>query len=52
MLASPTAVSSFTMAQQMDSDAELTAGAVVFSSGFACLTLFLWIFLLKQMGFM
>ncbi len=52
MLASPTAVSSFTMAQQMDSDAELTAGAVVFSSAFACLTLFLWIFLLKQLGFM
>lgn len=50
MLAAPTAVSSFTMAQQMDSNGELAAEAVVMSSVFSCLTMFLWIFALKQLG--
>lgn len=50
MLAAPTAVSSFTMAQQMDSNGELAAEAVVMTSAFSCVTMFLWIFVLKQMG--
>ena len=50
IFASPTAVSSFPMAQEMDSDCELAGDAVVFSSGAACFTMFLWIFALKSMG--
>ena len=50
MLASPTAVSSFTMAQQMNGDAELAGQLVVFGSLFSILTIFLWTFLLKQIG--
>ena len=50
IFASPTAVSAFPMAQEMDSDYELTGDAVVFSSGAACFTMFLWIFVLKSMG--
>lgn len=50
LLASPTAVSSFTMAQQMDGDAELAGQLVVFGSLFSILTIFLWTFLLKQLG--
>lgn len=50
LLASPTAVSSFTMAQQMDGDAELAGQLVVFGSLFSILTIFLWTFLLKQIG--
>lgn len=48
MLGSPTAVSSFTMAEQMDADSELAGQIVVFSSGLSVLTVFLWIFILKQ----
>lgn len=50
MLAAPPAVSSFTMAQQMDGDSELAGGLVVFGSLFAVLTIFLWIFVLKSMS--
>ena len=50
IFASPAAVSSFPMAQEMDSDYELAGDAVVFSSGAACFTMFLWIFALKSMG--
>ena len=42
---SNSAVSSFSMAQQMDGDGELAAELVVFTSGFAILTIFLWIFI-------
>ena len=51
MSGAPTAVSSFPMAQQMDGDGELAAQLVVFTSGLAILTIFLWIFVLKQGGF-
>ena len=51
MFGAPTAVSSFPMAQQMGGDGELAAELVVFTSGFAILTIFLWTFLLKQGGF-
>lgn len=50
VFASPTAVSSFTMAEQMDSDGPLAANAVVCSSALASLTLFGWIFLFKSLG--
>lgn len=50
MFGAPTAVSSFPMAQQMGGDGELAAELVVFSSGLAILTIFLWTFLLKQGG--
>lgn len=50
MFGAPTAVSSFPMAQQMGGDGELAASMVVFTSGFAILSIFLWVFFLKQMG--
>ena len=50
MSGAPTAVSSFPMAQQMDGDGELAAGLVVFTSALAILSMFVWIFVLKQMG--
>ena len=40
----PTAVSSYAMAQQMESDDTLTSNCIVFSSGLACITFFFWIF--------
>ncbi len=48
IFASPTAVSSFTMAQKMDGDSDLAAQIVVFTSAFSVLTVFLWIFILKH----
>lgn len=50
IFAAPTAVSSFTMAQQMDSDGELAGACVIFSSMFSCLTMFCWIFILKSLA--
>ena len=50
VFASPTAVSSYTMAEQMDSNGELAGNCVVFSSALASLTLFFWIFLFKSLG--
>ena len=49
VFASPTAVSSFTMALQMDGDSELAGQIVVFTSALSVITVFLWIFILKQM---
>lgn len=51
IFASPTAISSFTMAQKMDGDSDLAAQIVVFTSAFCILTVFLWIFILKQFNF-
>lgn len=51
MFGAPTAVSSFTMAQQMEGDADLAGEIVVFTSGLSILTMFLWVFVLKQLGF-
>lgn len=50
VLASPCAVSSFTMAQAMDSDYELAGGTVVITSAIGCFTLFLWLFLFRNLG--
>lgn len=46
----PTAISSYAMAQKLDSDAELTSNCIVFSTGLACITLFLWILFFKNLG--
>lgn len=50
MFASPTAVSSYTMAQQMDGDGDLAAQIVVFTSAFSIITMFLFIFTLKSLA--
>jgi len=34
----------------MDGDGELAAGLVVFTSGLAIFSMFVWIFVLKQIG--
>ena len=49
-LASPAAVTSFTMAQQMDADAELAGDMVVFTSALCPFTLFVWCMLSKICG--
>ena len=48
LFASPTAVSSFVMAQQMGGDSELSGELVIFSSLASIVTIFVWIALLKQ----
>ena len=50
VFASPTAVNSFTMAQQMGGDAELAGDIVVTTSAVSILTMCLWIFLFKSLG--
>ncbi len=47
LFASPTAVSSYTMAEAAGHDGELAGQQVVFSSLVSLLTVFLWIFALK-----
>lgn len=51
IFATPCAVASFVMAQQMGGDAELAGSCVVFSSAISCFTLFGWILLFKTLGF-
>ena len=46
----PVAVNSYTMALQMDGDADLAGGIVLQTTAVSCLTLFLWIWLLKSLG--
>ncbi|MEF9839585.1 MAG: AEC family transporter [Lachnospiraceae bacterium] len=50
MFASPTAVSSYTMAQSADADSVLAGQIVVVSSIASILTIFIWITLLKWIG--
>lgn len=50
MLASPTAVSSFTMARQMGGDSSLAGQLVIFGTLLSLFTMFLWVFGLKQVG--
>jgi len=47
---SPIAVSSYTMAEQMDGDGRLAASLVVLTSVCSIVTIFLFIFALKQLG--
>ena len=44
----PTAVNSFTMAQQMGGDEELAGQQVVFSSALSTITVFLFVFAAKS----
>ncbi len=46
----PCAVSGYTMAQQMDSNSELAAACLIFTSLFSCVTICGWIFLFRQIG--
>ena len=50
MVGAPTAVSSFTMAQQMDGDSVLAGQVVVVTTAACIFTIFLWVFILKQMS--
>ena len=50
VFASPIAVSSFAMAQQMDGDEKLAVQLVAISSALCLLTLFIWIFVLSYIG--
>lgn len=50
MFSSPTAVSSFVMAQEMEGDAELASQIVVWTSVCALITIFFFLLLLKQLG--
>lgn len=50
VFASPIAVSSFAMAQQMDGDETLAVQVIATSSVFCLVTLFLWIFVLSFLG--
>ena len=52
MLASPTAVSSFPMAIEMDADGTLAGQIVVGTTLLCVVTMFFWIFLLKELGWM
>lgn len=51
LFGAPTAVASYTMAQQMDGDGELAAQIIVFGSAFSVLTMFVMIFTLKQLAY-
>ncbi|MBR0597585.1 AEC family transporter [Sinanaerobacter chloroacetimidivorans] len=50
VFAAPTAVASFPMAKQMGSDADLASEIIAFTTLISCFTIFLWIFVLKQIG--
>lgn len=50
IFAAPCATASFTMAQEMHSDGQLAASAVIFTSLLSCITLFGWIFTTKTLG--
>ena len=49
IFASPCAVVSFAMAQQMGGDADLAGNCVVFTSALSCFTMFCWILLFKTL---
>jgi len=51
MFSAPGAVSSFTMAEQMEADGELAGQIVVFGSTFAVFTMFFWIYIVKSFGY-
>ncbi|MEA5013018.1 MAG: AEC family transporter [Candidatus Limiplasma sp.] len=52
LFASPTAVSSHTMVQQLGGDADLAAAQVVFTTAFSLVTVFLWVLALSSLGFL
>lgn len=48
--AAPPAISSFTMAQQMDSDSTLAGESVIVASALSCFTIFIWVFVYSSLG--
>ena len=50
IFATPCAVASFAMAQQLGSNAELAGNGVVVTSAFSSITLFFWVVLFKMLG--
>ena len=50
MTASPAAVSSYTMAEEMGSDGELAGQGVVLSTAFSIITVFVFVLVLNEMG--
>lgn len=48
----PIASAAYAMGQEMDSDTDLVANSLIFGSLFSCFTLFGWIFILKNMGYL
>lgn len=50
VFASPTAVSSYPMAQQMGGDADFAAAQVALTTAFSSVTVFLWIFTFRMLG--
>jgi predicted permease len=50
LFSTPSAVSSFAMAQQLDSDAELAGNAVVYTSALSSFSMFLWLVIFKSIG--
>ncbi|MDR1719446.1 MAG: AEC family transporter [Dysgonamonadaceae bacterium] len=52
IFATPTAMASYIMAKNMGCDGPLSAQIVVFSTAFSCLTIFFFIFVLRNMGYL
>ena len=52
LFAGPTAVSSYTMAQQMGADGKLAGQLVAFTTGTSILTIFVYVFVFKELGFL
>jgi predicted permease len=50
MLASPTTVSSYIMAKNMNNDEVLTSSVIVASTLFSAFTITGWIYILRSMG--
>lgn len=50
IFAAPCALSSYTMARDMNSDYELAGNTVVFTSALCCFTMFGWLLLFKTLG--
>lgn len=50
VFATPCAVASYAMAQQMGSDGPLAGNCVILTSALSCVTIFGWIFLFKTIG--
>lgn len=50
MTASPTALASFAMASSMGGNGELAGEAIAFSTVFSCVTIPIWLFILKTAG--
>jgi len=52
VFAPPVAVSSFPMAQQLGGDEDLAGAQVVFTTVFSIFTVFLWVLVLRSLGFL